>query len=205
MLINVQDPDRLIDGNLFLLRHAQTELNALGLWQCWQDESLSTLGIRQAKETRNIVNSINPEIIISSDLKRAKETADIVSRGLGVEVKIDKRLRERNCGPVQGLTSNQIMERFGISFTTILSDQIDHLPGVEKSKDFTLRVNETVDDLHRKFSNKRILIVTHGGFQRSFYETHMPFGFSKRTFPNCSITGYRNDAGVWNLMYIKTP
>lgn len=205
MLVKMQDLDRLNDGNIFLMRHAQTELNALGLWQCWQDESLNILGIMQAENSKNIVSGINPEVIVSSDLKRARETAEIVAKELGIEVKVDKRLRERNCGPVQGLTSSQIRERFGIDFATILSDQIDHLPGVEKSRDFTFRVNKTVDDLYREFENKRILIVTHGGFQRSFYETHLPLGYSKRTFTNCSITGYKKDNGTWKLVYMKIP
>lgn len=192
-------------GEIYLMRHAQTNLNLKRVWQCWQDEPLNDQGVHQAIESRETVAKIRPDVILTSDFLRARQTAEIISEHLQLSVIADSRLRERRCDSIQGLTHDQILERFGIDMKNILSQEIDTLPGVEKIEDFMQRVNTTVDSLSLEWSGKRILAVTHGGFVRSFYEEHIPPGYKKTIFANCSITGYIKHEDIWELRFLHIP
>ncbi len=193
------------NGAVFLMRHGQTDLNVKGVWQCWQDEPLNENGLMQVRGEIAIVESIGPEVIFASDFLRARQIAEILSSDLDVEVIVDQGLRERRCGSVQGLTHDQILDRFGIDMKNILSDEIDVLPDVENFSDFRKRVDATMDAIESKWKGRKVLAVTHGGFVRSFYEEHKPPAYEKSIFKNCSITGYQRNSDGWDLVYLHIP
>ena len=93
------------------MRHGQSEWNAIGRWQGQADPPLSDLGRRQAREAARAIGAV--DAVWASDLRRAAETAAIISADIGVgPVVLDPDLRERDAGEFSGLTRAEIEERF---------------------------------------------------------------------------------------------
>ncbi len=191
-----------MNTSIFFLRHAVTDSNKLGIWQCSIDEDLSLEGVKQASEVAPVIASLSPEIIISSPMKRTIETSEIIMKTVHPEeFRTCNGLRERSGGVIEGLTSREIKERFGIEMASILSDAIDTLPGVEPMATFLNRINTTVDNIIRKYQGKRILVVTHGGFIRGFYQSNIGNADGAVRFRNCSILGVARENGIWSVIY----
>lgn len=96
---------------ILVVRHGQSEWNALGLWQGQEDPPLSDLGRSQALEAASSVGSV--DAIFSSPLQRASQTAAIISECLGVGPVIELQgLMERHAGEWQGCTREQIEHRW---------------------------------------------------------------------------------------------
>ena len=92
---------------LLIVRHGQSEWNALGRWQGQADPPLTDLGANQAKMATKKLGLF--DLIVSSPLERAKNTASIISETMGVgPVRTEKDLMERDAGPWQGLTRLEI-------------------------------------------------------------------------------------------------
>src|SRR5437588_2345850 len=91
------------DHGVLLARHGETDDNRPPLrFQGWRDTPLNETGRRQAAELAERMLSSGITSLWSSDLSRARETADIVGRRLGVEARLDWRLREANRGDWEG-------------------------------------------------------------------------------------------------------
>jgi len=99
-------------GRLVVWRHGRTEWNLDGRVQGQADVPLDSVGVAQAREAAARLASLNPVRIVSSDLSRAAVTAGELSRLTGVEVEYDEAMREINVGDWQGLTMEQVAEKF---------------------------------------------------------------------------------------------
>lgn len=93
---------------LVLLRHGQTEWNAGSRMQGQLDTDLTDLGRAQAEAAAEVLAKRNPVLIVSSDLRRAYDTAMALGQRTGVEVDVDTRLRETHLGDWQGLTHLEV-------------------------------------------------------------------------------------------------
>lgn len=93
---------------LVLLRHGQTEYNAASRMQGQLDTDLSELGREQAVAAAEVLAKRQPLIIVSSDLRRALDTATTLGDRSGLAVQIDERLRETHLGDWQGLTHLEV-------------------------------------------------------------------------------------------------
>lgn len=93
---------------LVLLRHGQTEFNAASRMQGQLDTALSELGHAQAVAAAEVLSKRQPLLIVSSDLRRADDTAEKLGERTGLAVRIDTRLRETHLGDWQGLTHAQV-------------------------------------------------------------------------------------------------
>ena len=93
---------------LVLLRHGQTESNAASRMQGQLDTDLSDLGREQAAAAAEVLAKRQPLVIVSSDLRRALDTATALAERSGVAVAIDTRLRETHLGDWQGLTHLEV-------------------------------------------------------------------------------------------------
>jgi glucosyl-3-phosphoglycerate phosphatase len=93
---------------LVMLRHGQTEFNAGSRMQGQLDTDLSELGRAQAVAAAEVLAKRQPLLIVSSDLRRAFDTAVSLGERSGVEVDIDTRLRETHLGDWQGLTHTEV-------------------------------------------------------------------------------------------------
>lgn len=94
---------------LIALRHGETRLNAEGVFQGQLDEPLNETGLAQARAVAKVIADLNPTRIVSSDLCRARQTAAEVAALTGLEVAIDPRLREIDCGSWSGRAFTEIL------------------------------------------------------------------------------------------------
>jgi broad specificity phosphatase PhoE len=93
---------------LVMLRHGQTEFNAGSRMQGQLDTHLTDLGRAQAVAAAEVLGKRQPLLIVSSDLRRAHDTAVVLGQRIGSEVRVDDRLRETHLGDWQGLTHHQV-------------------------------------------------------------------------------------------------
>lgn len=95
---------------IFVTRHGQTKWNALRKLQGRQDVELNEIGKKQALIVGEKIKNEEIDIIITSPLKRAKETAEIINKKLNVEIVEDNRLIERCYGDFEGITKEELKE-----------------------------------------------------------------------------------------------
>ncbi|MEZ5933825.1 MAG: histidine phosphatase family protein [Alphaproteobacteria bacterium] len=93
---------------LYLARHGQTEWNLERRLQGGRDSPLTKLGERQAKAVAASLEATVPALVLASPLGRAKKTAEIIGRALGVPIEHDPRLGEMRMGEAEGLTLAQV-------------------------------------------------------------------------------------------------
>ena len=98
-------------GKLILVRHGQTEMNAQKLYFGKLDPPLNDLGISQAYQAKEKLLDIDYDIIYSSPLERAKQTAEICNY-LDKDINYNSKLEEINFGIFEGLTFKEISEKF---------------------------------------------------------------------------------------------
>lgn len=158
---------------LLLVRHAETDCNNKGIFLGWIDESLNQNGILQAEKIAKRLKNINIDIIFSSDLKRAKETAEIINKYHHVKIEFKRELRERNFGIFQGKPKEKL-------FDAVKKSNIEFHKYKPKDGESCLEVQKRVVNffkkIAKKYSDKTVLIVTHGAviMELLFYLTKLP-------------------------------
>lgn len=143
---------------ILLTRHGQTDWNVLGKIQGCTDTELNQTGIEQAKIAREKLLNYDIDIIISSPLKRAKKTAEIIGRGRDIPIIFDKRIEERYFGDFEGKTAKEF--NFDEIWNYKLNKKYQNAESVSELFD---RVENFLDNLKEKYPNKTVLLVTHGG------------------------------------------
>lgn len=153
---------------IWLIRHAESEWNALGLWQGQANPPLSQRGRAQAEALASKLRIARFDALVSSDLLRARETAAIVAQAIGLPLVCDARLRERNLGAWSGLTHAEIASRWPVDFARVQARDLDVRPGGGESiRDVALRARGYFEDLARDGASGRIGVVAHGGVIRA--------------------------------------
>lgn len=149
---------------LLLVRHGETAWNASGRFQGQTDIPLNSVGRQQATIVADRLASESIDVIYSSDLVRAYETAQTIAAPLGLDVKPDPRLREINYGEWQGLTHTQISERFPEQFVRWNADPFMYAPASgETVAQAAARLQAVLADLPRNHPDQTVLLVAHGG------------------------------------------
>ena len=159
---------------LYLLRHGQTDWNIKGRVQGWTDTLINDTGVEQARLAAQKLKRYDIEIIYSSDLKRAKKTADIVSGYLDLPVHYTKRLREINFGKAEGVKKTDLIAKFphiSPAFNDINNPERYEVryPNGESIGEVQQRFIKFVNKLSDE-GRKNVLIVTHGMLVRIFTE-----------------------------------
>jgi probable phosphoglycerate mutase len=103
---------------LVLWRHGQTVWNAERRFQGQSDIPLDETGQVQAERAARLLAALRPDLIVSSDLSRAAQTAVPLGRLTGLEITVDKDLRERHGGRWEGLTDTEIRTRYPADHAT---------------------------------------------------------------------------------------
>jgi broad specificity phosphatase PhoE len=151
---------------LILLRHGQTEYNADNRMQGQLDTELSELGRSQARAAATALVGRRPISIVSSDLRRAYDTAVEVGDNAGLPVQIDERLRETHLGDWQGLTHLDVDARAPGARAAWRGDATWAPPGGESRLDVARRSKPVVAELvekHEDWAEKPVVLVAHGG------------------------------------------
>ncbi|MEO6702976.1 MAG: histidine phosphatase family protein, partial [Jatrophihabitantaceae bacterium] len=144
---------------IIILRHGRTEWNAARRYQGQEDPPLDDVGLAQAAEVAPLVASMRPDLLISSDLSRARQTAEPLGALAGLPPTEDARLRERNLGHWQGLTRDEVAERYPQEFADWLAGRDVTRRGGESRKEVAERALELVDELPQV---QVTVLVSHG-------------------------------------------
>ncbi len=160
---------------LYLMRHGQTDWNAKERVQGWHDTPISQEGIRQATAACEKLAKENIETIYSSDLKRAKKSAEIISAALDLPLHYTKRLREMNFGKAEGLKKTDLPAKFPYIYPAF-----NDLNNPERY-DVRYPNGESIGEVQQRFMKfvtklledrrQKVLIVTHGMLVRIFAES----------------------------------
>jgi broad specificity phosphatase PhoE len=147
---------------LILIRHGQTEWNANGRWQGQADPPLNETGRAQARRTALELRSQSIDALFSSDLRRARETADIIAAVVGCRVQLEPRLREVDLGEWQGLFSDEIRAGWPEQMRLWLESPLaTRPPGGESIPELAGRVLAAVHDIAARHAGKRVGLVAH--------------------------------------------
>jgi probable phosphoglycerate mutase len=145
---------------LLLVRHGQSEWNAERRWQGRADPPLSDLGRHQAASA-SVEGAVDltVDVVVTSSLARAHETARLLAVGIGVEVaEVHDDLQEREAGEWTGLTRTEIAERYPGA-----PENGARPPGYEPDDDVWSRSAGRLGDLAARHPGRTVLVVTHGG------------------------------------------
>jgi broad specificity phosphatase PhoE len=148
-----------VTRRLLLLRHGRTAWNAERRYQGQLDPPLDDVGRAQALEAAALVASMHPDILVSSDLQRARGTAERLAGLTGLPLRIDPRLRERNLGHWEGLTRDEVARRFPDEYADWLAGRDITRRGGETRQQVADRATRLVDELP---SAELTVLVTHG-------------------------------------------
>jgi broad specificity phosphatase PhoE len=150
---------------LLLTRHGETDWNAERRWQGHSDPPLNERGREQARELAAALDGV--DVIYASDLARARETAEIVAARLGLEVRLDPRLRERAFGTWEGKSFDELEEHFPEALGRWRTGETHGPDDAEPYQDFSRRVGSFLEDVLSSHPGDHVLVVGHGGSIRA--------------------------------------
>ena len=160
--------------NLILIRHGQSEWNALNQFTGWKDPDLTAKGIEEAHNAGRIINNlkINFDLVFTSALIRAQNTAEIILKEINQPLSTIKNqaLNERNYGDLAGLNKDNARKRWGDEQVHIWRRSYDiPPPGGESLKDTGERVLPFFmkEILPHVCEGKNVLVAAHGNSLRS--------------------------------------
>ena len=158
---------------LYLARHGETDWNAAGRWQGQTDIPLNERGREQARAIADGLRGEGVSSIASSDLLRARTTAQIVANELRLEVNhVDVDLRERAFGCFEGLTRQEVAAQFPEAWAGYLADPEPAPPGGESRQGLLARLLPAVLSAAARLEPP-LLVVMHGGAMRALLAEHL--------------------------------
>lgn len=146
---------------LYVVRHGQTNWNVENRFQGQSNTSLTDIGKQQAKNLSEKFKNIDVDLILSSPLQRAIDTANIINEYTQVKLLIEPKLIERSFGDFEGLDD---ISMFDCNINKLLDYDLNYsLHNVEPIQSLFKRVSSLLSSLKSKFPNKRIVLSTHEG------------------------------------------
>lgn len=174
---------------IYTSRHGQTDYNLNDIVQGTTDNELNESGIAQAYELAEKVKNIGDiDFIISSPMKRAYRTSQIVSEKNNLEIIIDERLYEWDYGEYEGKSrytkgfaenKSEFGVRMGVTGESVL--QLAH------------RIYTVLDDIIEKYPDKNVLLICHGGVCRiieTYFNNLKTEEYNNWFMDNCAIYEY---------------
>lgn len=175
--------------NIYFIRHGRQNSTL-----CNVDVELSREGKEQAELVGKRLQSYEIEAVYSSQLIRAKETADIINQYLGQPRIIDERWQEADFGGMTGLTNEELKHKYGdfLARRAAMTEDLPYPDGGENCQMVFERSFEALKELVKK-PYKNVCVVTHGGVLRALMTGILGANYAKwliygRQIENCSIT-----------------
>lgn len=169
---------------IYLVRHGETEWNNKKLIQGHSDIPLNVKGELQSKQLGEKLKDVHFEAVFSSDLIRAKRTAEIIILEKKLAVITTNALRERMFGRFEGKNIDKLRKAFG---ELLLIEKQDF--EVESDDQILLRLNPFLREVAVAYQGKSVLVVSHGGLIRAFLD-HIGFKMPKYSEKPMKNTGY---------------
>lgn len=191
----VKDPGN--ETVICIVRHGETDWNAQGRLQGREDIELNDLGRQQAHKIAVYLGREHWDAVVSSPLKRAYETAQIIARLLSVsEIEVEEQITERDYGEASGLWPEDRKSRFP-----------DGIPGQEDFELLRQRAMSALERIVNTHLGKRIVVISHGALTNTILYTLSggEFGSFKTRLKNGCINQIKVREGHWTVdFYNKT-
>ncbi|MBI2182123.1 MAG: histidine phosphatase family protein [Deltaproteobacteria bacterium] len=194
---------------IVLVRHGATDWNLQGRCQGVTDRELSEVGVRQAEQLAALLRDESIEAVYSSALRRARQTAELISQPHNLPVMIEENIRELDHGALEGLTFNEIKQSYSEFLTRWRTEPAEiQVPGGERLIDVAERAWVGINWITgRHPTAESIVVVSHNfpilGIVCRVTGTHLNNYRSFHLDP-CSITRlHRNGANAWSLTQVN--
>ena len=188
-----------------LVRHGETDWNVERRLQGHTDISLNERGLKQANQMAKALQAIELQfdVLYTSDLKRAAQTAQAIEKVFGVSAITHEALRERNLGALQGLTTKEAPDLEPVLWNTHLSRSLhEDLRGGESIVQFANRIKDALEQIRSEHAGKTILLVSHGGALDMMYRIASNQALDAEkvvSVPNASLSWISHDGQSWKV------
>jgi alpha-ribazole phosphatase len=146
------------------VRHGITEFNSTRRFAGYSDVEMNAAGYQQVEKLRDRLANERIDAVYSSDLKRALDTAEVISAGRKLNIEACPELREMNYGDAEGLTFQEINSRYPEVAKLIANFNLRlTFPGGENFEGFIERTRKFLDRLNEHTPSETILIAAHSG------------------------------------------
>ena len=175
------------------VRHGTTAWNTAKRAQGHSDIPLDKNGLSEAEKLANRLGKEDWDVLYSSDLERAKQTAEAIGKYCNMQVHVDKRLRERSGGQIEGTTEAERLTKWGVDWRALDL-------GMENEASIVDRGFAFLKEVVNKHPDDNILIVTHGAFIKHLLRALIPHADEPiEAIRNTSISCLDQTVDGWNL------
>ncbi|MFX3622479.1 MAG: histidine phosphatase family protein [Ectobacillus sp.] len=174
-----------------LVRHGQTDWNFREIIQGREDIPLNEVGKRQARQSAELLCKESWDIVISSPLVRAYETAKVIADAVGIDtIHLDERLMERNFGEASGRPVAEVRH--------IIAQ--GNAAGMESDEEIVQRCFMALENIACKYPKKRIIIVAHSHAIKAILHAIAPEEITFQTpLKNACVSYVNFKDGKWSL------
>ncbi len=184
-----------MEKEFIFLRHGETEWNKLSRYQGSLNIGLNERGREQARQAASLLETREIDLIVSSDLDRAHDTARVVGERMGLEVQLRQNLREMDFGIWEGKDYPAIQEETPEAYQKWLDDPVNNPPPEGESLvDFKERVVGVCQEILEE-EEETVLIVCHGGVIMA-YLAHI-LGMDLRDYRRLKVS----NAGISRVLF----
>ena len=194
--------------DLYLIRHGES---ISAVQHMIGNMGLTPLGVTQAEHLRDRLagtGEIAADVLISSTMQRARQTAEIIAPALGLPIIFDEEVEELRPGKAEGMTNEQYRQTFGV--VNVEEDPFRPVaPGGESWTQFMQRMGAALYRITHEYTGKTIVVVCHGGIIEGSFYAFFDLGMLQGpqahfTTTNTSITHWRqhesrDHAHYWHL------
>lgn len=173
------------------VRHGVTRWNKEGRAQGSSDIPLDEEGLEQARSLAERMEIGDWDVVYTSDLLRAKQTAEVLAEKLGTKLYLDARLRERSGGLIEGTTEEERIQKWGPDWR-----ELD--VGFESDESIISRGLSFMEDISPHHQGQSVLIVSHGAFIKRLLNELMPDSGMDESLKNTSLTCLNHNGNGWD-------
>lgn len=161
---------------ILFIRHGETDCNKKNLYYGHLNPGLNETGIWQLKNTRKKLEKLNEkiDIVFSSDLKRCRESLELLEIDKNIKTHFSEKLRELNFGTLEGKTYKEIERNFPRYVKEMQNNwRYFKAESGESLDDLQMRVSKKLNKIKTENQNKKILVVTHAGVIQSLISYYL--------------------------------
>ena len=191
------------ETEIILIRHGETEWNSQKRMQGHSNSNLSEVGRGQIQALGELMKNVSFDHIYSSDSLRARQTAEAITQYSGHTLQFDQRIREKNLGVFEGLTSTEAKERHPEIYRLFKTAGANYvIDEGESTQQLLERALEFSEEIRLRHPQERVVMVTHGGVVRVLMKHALGLSIDAPTrfiIKNTGIFGL-----IWNENWLVT-
>ena len=191
------------ETEIILIRHGETEWNSQKRMQGHSNSNLSEVGRGQIQALGELMKNVSFDHIYSSDSLRARQTAEAITQYSGHTLQFDQRIREKNLGVFEGLTSTEAKERHPEVYRLFKTAGPNYvIDEGESTQQLLERALEFIEEIRLRHPQERVVMVTHGGVVRVLMKHALGLSIDAPTrfiIKNTGIFGL-----IWNENWLVT-